>query len=169
VCVSIVTEQDEDALTHLTDIRLSYLDGTPGFKLTFSFAPNDYFSNSELEKTYYYQSEVGYGGDLIYDRSEGSEISWKEEKDLTKRVEVKKQRNKSEFASLGGDGCIGIWEGTIRGLRGSRSLRGCLLIRLSSFPAATNRTRVVKKVIAADSFCTSPHLSLIPLQLIPTS
>ena len=40
------------------------------------------------------QETVGYGGDFVYDRAEGSEIKWKEDKDLTKKVEIKKQRNK---------------------------------------------------------------------------
>ncbi|KAL7416802.1 hypothetical protein BDY24DRAFT_204362 [Mrakia frigida] len=108
----LITEQDEDALHSLTDIKLSYIEGTtPGFKITFAFSENEFFTNAELEKTYYYRSEVGYGGDLMYERAEGTVISWKEEKDLTKRTEIKKQRNKT-----------------------------------------TNRTRVVKKVIPADSF-----------------
>lgn len=53
------------ALESLTDIKLAYLeDAQPGFKLIFKFAPNDSFENAELEKTYYYQEEVGYGGDF---------------------------------------------------------------------------------------------------------
>ena len=40
----------------LTDIRLSYPEGgQPGFRLHFTFAPNDFFDDSELTKTYYYQ------------------------------------------------------------------------------------------------------------------
>jgi hypothetical protein len=43
-------------LKTLQDIRVSYLDeDQPGFKLHFKFGPNDYFSDSELVKTYYYQ------------------------------------------------------------------------------------------------------------------
>jgi nucleosome assembly protein 1-like 1 len=81
----------------LTDIKLSYLEADkPGFKLTFLFSENEFFENAELEKTYYYQAEVGYGGDFVYERAEGTEIKWKADKDLTKTVEVKKQRNKSE-------------------------------------------------------------------------
>ncbi len=41
------------------------------------------------------QEEVGYGGDFVYDKAVGHEIKWKEDKDLTKKVEIKKQRNKS--------------------------------------------------------------------------
>jgi nucleosome assembly protein 1-like 1 len=92
-----ITERDEEALRSLTDIRLSYLENSnqPGFKLHFIFAPNDFFENTELVKTYYYQEKVGYGGDFVYDKAEGCEIQWKEDKDLTKKVEIKKQKNKS--------------------------------------------------------------------------
>ncbi|TGZ81073.1 NAP-domain-containing protein [Ascodesmis nigricans] len=89
-----ITERDEAALKHLTDIRLAYLD-TPGFKLIFEFSENEFFTNKEITKTYYYQEENGYGGDFIYDHAEGDTINWKEGKDLTVRVESKKQRNKN--------------------------------------------------------------------------
>ncbi|KAF8539256.1 putative nucleosome assembly protein [Trichophaea hybrida] len=89
-----ITERDEAALKHLTDIRLSYLD-TPGFKLHFVFANNEFFTNKEITKTYYYQDENGYGGDFIYDHAEGDKINWKDGKDLTVRIESKKQRNKN--------------------------------------------------------------------------
>ena len=40
----------------LTDIRLSYFEeGQPGFKLHFTFSPNEYFDDAELTKTYFYQ------------------------------------------------------------------------------------------------------------------
>jgi len=48
-----------------------------------------------LEKTYVYQEEVGYSGDFVYDRAIGTQIKWKEDKDLTKEFEIKKQRNKN--------------------------------------------------------------------------
>ncbi|KAI5849358.1 nucleosome assembly protein [Morchella snyderi] len=89
-----ITDRDEAALKHLTDIRMTYLD-RPGFKLIFEFAENDFFTNKEITKTYYYQEESGYGGDFIYDHAEGDKINWKEGKDLTVRVESKKQRNKN--------------------------------------------------------------------------
>ncbi|KFH46219.1 putative nucleosome assembly protein-like protein [Hapsidospora chrysogenum ATCC 11550] len=90
----MITERDEAALKHLTDVRMEYLD-VPGFRLIFEFAPNDFFENKILTKTYYYQSEMGYGGDFIYDHAEGDKIQWREGKDLTVRVEAKKQRNKN--------------------------------------------------------------------------
>jgi len=93
----IITDRDADALKHLLDIRISYIKegDKPGFKLSFVFSPNDFFENEVLEKTYLYQEEVGYSGDFVYDRAIGTEIKWKEEKDLTKEFEIKKQRNKN--------------------------------------------------------------------------
>ena len=51
-----------------------------------------------LAEMIFYQEENGYGGDFIYDHAEGDKIEWKAGKDLTVRVESKKQRNKSEFS-----------------------------------------------------------------------
>jgi nucleosome assembly protein 1-like 1 len=91
----LITDRDEEALRSLTDIRMEYLD-RPGFRLIFEFAPNDFFTNKTIAKTYFYREENGYGGDFIYDHAEGDKIDWKAGKDLTVRVESKKQRNKSE-------------------------------------------------------------------------
>ena len=92
----MITEDDEEALKLLTDVRMEYLD-RPGFRLIFEFAENPFFSNKTITKTYFYQEESGYGGDFIYDHAEGSKIDWKSGKDLTVRVESKKQRNKSRL------------------------------------------------------------------------
>ncbi|TFK70857.1 nucleosome assembly protein [Pluteus cervinus] len=94
----LITDRDAIALNALLDIRLSYLDeasGKPGYKITFVFGENEFFENDVLEKTYLYQEEVGYTGDFVYDRAIGTEIKWKEDKDLTKEFEIKKQRNKN--------------------------------------------------------------------------
>lgn len=92
----MITDRDEAALKHLTDVRMEYLD-KPGFRLIFEFAENDFFTNTTITKTYFYQNESGYGGDFIYDHAEGDKIDWKAGKDLTVRIESKKQRNKSKF------------------------------------------------------------------------
>ena len=94
-----ITDRDEEALKHLTDIRMEYLD-CPGFRLIFEFASNDFFSNKLLTKTYFYQEENGYGGDFIYDHAEGDKIDWKAGKDLTVKIESKKQRNKSKLQNV---------------------------------------------------------------------
>ncbi|KAF2404568.1 putative nucleosome assembly protein Nap1 [Trichodelitschia bisporula] len=90
----MITDRDEEALQHLADIRMEYLD-KPGFKLIFEFTENEFFTNKTLTKTYFYQEENGYGGDFIYDHAEGQSIDWKSGKDLTVRIENKKQRNKN--------------------------------------------------------------------------
>ncbi|KAL4942837.1 hypothetical protein BDV06DRAFT_191221 [Aspergillus oleicola] len=90
----MITDKDEEALKHLVDIRMEYLD-RPGFRLIFEFSENEFFSNKTISKTYFYKEENGYGGDFIYDHAEGTKIDWKAEKDLTVRVESKKQRNKN--------------------------------------------------------------------------
>ncbi|KAK5166256.1 histone chaperone [Saxophila tyrrhenica] len=89
-----ITDRDEEALKLLTDIRMEYLD-RPGFRLIFEFAENEFFTNKTITKTYFYQEENGYGGDFIYDHAEGDKIDWKSGKDLTVKVESKKQRNKN--------------------------------------------------------------------------
>lgn len=96
----LITDKDEAALKHLTDIRMEYLD-RPGFRLMFNFAPNDFFSNKTITKTYFYQEESGYGGDFIYSHAEGDQIQWAADKDLTVKIETKKQRNKSKHIIYG--------------------------------------------------------------------
>jgi nucleosome assembly protein 1-like 1 len=100
----LITDRDVEALKHLVDVRLEYIKegqapketlGKPGFKIIFQFEKNDFFDNELLEKTYLYQEEVGYSGDFVYDRALGTPIQWKEDKDLTKEFEIKKQRNKN--------------------------------------------------------------------------
>ncbi|KAI6250824.1 putative nucleosome assembly protein [Erysiphe necator] len=90
----MITDRDEAALKDLIDVRMEYLE-KPGFRLIFEFAENEFFTNKILTKTYFYQNESGYGGDFIYDHAEGEKIDWKADKDLTVRVESKKQRNKN--------------------------------------------------------------------------
>ncbi|GME91218.1 unnamed protein product [[Candida] boidinii] len=66
-----ITERDVEILDNLIDIRMEYLD-TPGFKLIFEFneEAGEFFTNKNLTKTYYYQKELGYSGDFIYDHAE---------------------------------------------------------------------------------------------------
>ncbi|TVY85197.1 putative nucleosome assembly protein [Lachnellula suecica] len=90
----MITDRDEAALKDLVDVQMEYLD-KPGFRLIFQFADNEFFTNKSITKTYFYQNESGYGGDFIYDHAEGDKIDWKAGKDLTVRVESKKQRNKN--------------------------------------------------------------------------
>jgi nucleosome assembly protein 1-like 1 len=123
----MITDRDEAALKDLTDVRMEYLD-KPGFRLIFDFAENEFFTNKTITKTYFYQNESGYGGDFIYDHAEGDKIEWKAGKDLTVRVESKKQRNKSKCNTL-------------------------FLSNSTQLTALdTKQTRVVKKTVPTESF-----------------
>ena len=94
----LITDRDVEALSHLEDIKLNYISCTKqeGYKLSFYFSPNEVFEDSVLEKSYFFKEDIDWEGNLIYDRAVGTTIKWKEGKDLTKEVEVKKQRNKSK-------------------------------------------------------------------------
>jgi len=122
----LITDRDEEALRSLTDIRMEYLD-KPGFKLIFEFAPNDFFANKTISKTYFYREESGYGGDFIYDHAEGDKVEWKPGKDLTVRVESKKQRNKSKSCRVA-------------------------YMEVTNEDPDTKQTRVVKKTVPTESF-----------------
>ncbi|KIY53167.1 NAP-domain-containing protein [Fistulina hepatica ATCC 64428] len=114
----LITPGDEDALTHLLDISVSYLPvrdpndplkafnvelpkevlDKPGFSLILKFNTemNPYFSDPILTKTYVYKETVGETGEFVYDRAIGCTIHWKsDDKDLTREWEVKRQRNKN--------------------------------------------------------------------------
>ncbi|KAJ3121623.1 hypothetical protein HK098_003515 [Nowakowskiella sp. JEL0407] len=92
----LITEKDEEALEHLTDIKYEFLSDNPGFKLEFYFSPNKFFTNTVLTKTYYLtpSPDLAYG-DVIYEKAEGTKIEWKETMDLSVAVELKKQRHKA--------------------------------------------------------------------------
>lgn len=127
----MITDRDEQALKFLSDIRMEYLE-KPGFRLIFEFAPNEFFTNKTITKTYFYQEESGYGGDFIYDHAEGDKIEWKPNKDLTVRIESKKQRNKSRRFTL--------------------NPAGRDYIVLTCDEIDTKQTRVVRKTVPCESF-----------------
>ncbi|CDK29447.1 unnamed protein product [Kuraishia capsulata CBS 1993] len=90
----IISDRDAEVLYNLINVRMEYLD-TPGFKLIFEFSENEFFANKYLTKSYYYQSELGYSGDFIYDHAEGCAIKWKDnDHNVTVHIERRKQRNK---------------------------------------------------------------------------
>jgi nucleosome assembly protein 1-like 1 len=90
----MVTEHDEPLLAHLTDIKIGYVEGNSGFSLEFFFSENEFFTNSSLIKTYYLDNTAGSFGDVVYNHATGTAIEWKEGKDLTVQIEIKKQRHK---------------------------------------------------------------------------
>lgn len=108
----MIQEEDEPALRSLIDVKVHYLAGNPvffqhvfnhsqGFKLEFVFGENEFFTDKSLFKTYYLGSNPDSPfGDMIYERAEGSKISWKPEKDLSVKIEIKKQRHKGIVSSF---------------------------------------------------------------------
>ncbi|KAM5565880.1 hypothetical protein ABKV19_019741 [Rosa sericea] len=78
-----ITDQDEGALKHLTDIKWSRIQ--KGFRLEFHFSTNPFFENSVLTKTYHMTDE----DESFLERAIGTEITWRPEKCLTQELAVK--------------------------------------------------------------------------------
>lgn len=89
-----ITEQDEDALQFLKDVKWSRLDDAKGFKLEFFFDTNPYSSNSVLTKTYHMISE----DEHILENAIGTEIDWFPGKTLTQKILKKKPKKGSNDA-----------------------------------------------------------------------
>eukprot|EP00128_Syssomonas_multiformis_P009219 Colp12_sorted_trinity150504_noHs@5711 len=90
----MIHECDEPILKHLTDIKLSYLEDNPGFRLEFVFEPNEFFNNTVLSKTYYLNGSDPEG--YLFDHAEGTKIEWKPNKDVTVTTVKKKQKAKGK-------------------------------------------------------------------------
>lgn len=83
---SIITEKDQDALKHLTDITQEPLedDSSGSFTLNFHFKENPYFTNEVLNKTYHLEGDEG--DEVTCKSVDSTVIEWKEGKDITKGV-----------------------------------------------------------------------------------
>jgi len=74
-------EKDEAVMKFLKKIEYVKIDESEySFELRFHFAANDYFTNEVLKKTFYMKEE-----DLA-EKSLGTEIVWKEGKNITKKT-----------------------------------------------------------------------------------
>ena len=96
---TILGEQDEAALAHLTDIRVTHPTNNynAGFALEFHFSDNIYFTNSVLSKTYHMESMVlnlAEEPELL--RTESTDIDWKEGMNLGLKKETKRVRRKGK-------------------------------------------------------------------------
>lgn len=91
----LIAEEDVPALEALTSITCSYDESFSSFTLKFTFAENEYFTNTVLTKTY------GVSPDLLDEKApaltsnEGTAIDWKPTKNLTVTEIKKKQKAKS--------------------------------------------------------------------------
>jgi len=89
-----ITERDVEALKFLQDIRIiPGQDDMISFKIAFHFAPNDFFTNEVLTKSYD-MSEDPLTGEVIIEEITGTEVEWKGE-ELTYEILEKKQSKKN--------------------------------------------------------------------------
>jgi len=97
----MIMEHDEAILEKLTDVTVSFSEKPMGFTLHFFFAPNDYFSNTELTKEYLMKctpdtdDPFSFEGPEIY-KCKGCTINWKSGKNVTVKTVKKKQKHKSK-------------------------------------------------------------------------
>jgi len=87
-----IKKHDEPILKHLINISGRHFEDRHGYELTFKFTPNEFMENTELKKAYFMVD------DHILERTESTEISWKDEMDPTKKKIKKKQKNKKTKA-----------------------------------------------------------------------
>ena len=93
----LIAEEDVDCLEHLQDITCVNREDGKGFTLRFLFSPNDYFTNSVIEKTYEVPNLLLSDEPLLKNVT-GTSIDWKPGRSLTYRTIKKKQRGKGKHA-----------------------------------------------------------------------
>jgi len=86
---------DAEALKALKEIKCEVDEKYKSFKLTFSFEENDYFTNDTLEKSYVVDPDLLDENFPSLESATGTEIDWKEGKNLCVKTIQKKQRAKS--------------------------------------------------------------------------
>jgi len=103
IIADMIQECDEPILAKLTDVECAVSEGTPmTFTLTFTFAPNEFFSNTTLTKTYTLKCEIDENEPFEFDGPEivactGTRIEWKsKEKNVTVKQIKKKQKHKKQ-------------------------------------------------------------------------
>ena len=88
----LVKERDVEVLEKVTDLNIdeSLVEGKKVRKVTLTFAENDYFTNEELSVSVKYKDD----NDDEVACTIGTEIHWKDGKDVTKKKIKKKQKHK---------------------------------------------------------------------------
>jgi nucleosome assembly protein 1-like 1 len=87
-----IEEWDEPVLEYCSDVTKTYLSEElhKGFKLTFHFVENPYFTNETLWKEYHTQESSPYTGEIDTTEIKACEIDWKPGKDVTIEKVAKK-------------------------------------------------------------------------------
>ncbi|CAJ1940288.1 unnamed protein product [Cylindrotheca closterium] len=93
----LLSEPDLECLEHLQDIQCVDHENGGGFTLSFHFAPNDYFENTILTKSYVVPNLLLADEPILKD-VQGCEITWKEGKCLTFKEVIRQQRGKGKNA-----------------------------------------------------------------------
>jgi nucleosome assembly protein 1-like 1 len=90
---------DEEPLSYLSDIKstTNLGAGKKGFQLAFVFKPNPYFEETMLTKTYLMDPD---DDDECLTKAVGTDITWKEGKNITVKVIEKKQKKKGKVRTL---------------------------------------------------------------------
>lgn len=97
----MIMEHDEPILEKLTDVSVTFSEKPMGFTLHFVFAPNDFFTNTELTKEYEMKctpdtdDPFSFEGPEIF-KCKGCTINWKAGKNVTVKTVKKKQKHKSK-------------------------------------------------------------------------
>jgi nucleosome assembly protein 1-like 1 len=85
----LVKEKDEEILKFVRHIDTEKTDSPKTLCVRFLFNANEFFTNTELKLKVFYR-----GDNDDIEKIEGTEISWNEAKDPTKKKIKKKQKNK---------------------------------------------------------------------------
>jgi len=83
-----IFEADHEILKKITSIEHLPDEEGDNFTIRFNFAPNEFFENESLSVRFFMLDEHE------VEKTEGTEIKWKEGKDITKKTVSKKQKNK---------------------------------------------------------------------------
>lgn len=97
VTQDLVLEKDLECLSYLEDIKCLNYENGEGFRLEFHFAPNDFFENSVLTKSYDVPNLL-LADEPILKNVQGCDIQWKAHKSLTHTEVTKKQRGTGKNA-----------------------------------------------------------------------
>ena len=89
----LIQEKDRLILMHLTDVQCNLHTEGFGFDLLFAFEKNDYFTNEVLKKSFVMTRQN------VIEKCDGTEIAWRDGKDVTKKKIKKKSKNKKAGGS----------------------------------------------------------------------
>lgn len=90
----LIQDYDQPVFEHLKDIVVEQLDEADhlkGYKLTFKFGENPFFSNADLVKEYTTERAIHYNGSISATSIKATEIEWKDGKNVTIAMVKKKK------------------------------------------------------------------------------